>query len=418
MIQTLRKKFILTAMLAISILILSLLGTINGVNSYLSAKQNREWVENLIRSETTLPYPKPNKMPEPEKMFEVPFGRVKERDFRHVVNYFSIKVDSTGEVTNIDRTRSNTLTEEDALGIYKEAMQKNKLQGKIQGFYYDRGVNETDGSKVYIFLDTSLQIQSMWRILFLSLFLGGLCWLVMLLLVFLLSKKAIEPIAENIERQKQFVTDAGHEIKTPLAIILSNTEAMELYKGENKWSKNIKEQVAHLSDLTENLLALAKADEKGLDFPKEDVLLSAVVVNGLARFSETMTLKKIHLSKKIDMDVWAWGNEPFLQRLFSILLENAIKYTQENGEISVKLFVTHKYSILEITNTCVALPTCMPHKLFDRFYRGNTARTQKTGGFGIGLSAARSIVEIHGGKIESEYKDETHIVFRVKLPIT
>ena len=124
--------------------------------------------------------------------------------------------------------------------------------------------------KVVVFLDTSGDIYSYIRVLFLSAAIGIACWLFMLLFVILLSKQAIRPIAENIEKQKQFVTNAGHEIKTPIAIIQSNTEAMELYNGENKWSKNIKEQTVRLNELMKNLLTLARMDESSTNLMQSD----------------------------------------------------------------------------------------------------------------------------------------------------
>ena len=130
----------------------------------------------------------------------------------------------------------------------------------------------------------------------------------MLVLVILLSKKAIFPIAENIEKQKQFVTDAGHEIKTPLAIIMANTDAMELHNGENKWSRNIREQTIRLNGLMQNLLALAKMDEGGVKLPSSDILLSSLLEEILPSFYEPASLKEIIIQENIQPDIIVHGN--------------------------------------------------------------------------------------------------------------
>ena len=158
--------------------------------------------------------------------------------------------------------------------------------------------------------------------------LGLICWGFMLILVIILSKKAICPIAENIEKQKQFVTNAGHEIKTPLAIISANTEAMELYNGENKWTKNIKKQVDRLNGLMKNLLLLAKMEESKIVYQKFS--LSEMASEISESFFEPISLKNIAFETKIQPDIILNANSEHIRQLFSILLDNAVKYTDEN----------------------------------------------------------------------------------------
>jgi len=210
----------------------------------------------------------------------------------------------------------------------------------------------------------------------------------MLILVIFLSKKAIKPIAENIERQKQFVTDAGHEIKTPLAIILANTDALELHNGENKWSKNIRAQTIRLSGLMQNLLTLAKIDESNIDATKESFSLNEIIDRTSDMFQEMLIPKNLILQKYYSADVIICANKELITRLVSILLDNAVKYSPCDSIIQIELYKNDKTINLVVANKCDSLPDCPPEKLFDRFYRGDSARTQKGGGYGIGLSAA------------------------------
>ena len=162
---------------------------------------------------------------------------------------------------------------------------------------------------VLIFLDTSQDLLSSLRVLLLSAALGVLCWILMLLLVILLSKRAIRPFAENMQKQKQFVTNAGHEIKTPLAIILANTDAMELYNGENKWSRNIREQVNRLNGLMKNLLTLARMDEATLQITPTDFSFSALVQENADAFADPFALRRITMRSDIRPDLWLHADQ-------------------------------------------------------------------------------------------------------------
>lgn len=409
MIKRLQKKFIFSAMLAITILLVSLLGALNIGNAYVSKSQNEQIINSLLNSETMKQLPHTEKRP--MEFLSAPM----DENFKMASVYFTIRTDSSDNIISADVNRIANISEEDAKEIFNEVIHSESSEGKISSFRYKSAINEHDNSKVYLFLDTTRQTHDILRVLMLSSLIGFFCWMAMLLLVILLSKKAIRPVAENIERQKQFVTDAGHEIKTPLAIILSNTEAMELYNGENKWSKNIKEQVNRLNGLMQNLLTLAKSDENGFDDIKESVSLSELTETITDMFHENAKLKSICIEKNIEQNITCIVNKELFSRLISILMDNAVKYSNPNGKIEILLNQREKHIYLEISNTCDHLPQCPANRLFDRFYRADSARTQKNGGYGIGLSAAKSIVQLHKGTINAKYKNDNTIVFKVKI---
>ena len=266
MIRALQKKFVITSMTAISVLLLVLLGGINITNIVLSEKETSRTLGWITAQELgefpDKPFsgnkstaPDADKPPEPPS----PFGQ--ERNAKDAIlssNYFVVRTDLTGEVLSTDVTRVSTLSEEDAAALASAIWQAADTDGTSGRYKYSVRADEEKEEVVLIFLDTSQDLLSSLRVLLLSAALGVLCWILMLLLVILLSKRAIRPFAENMQKQKQFVTNAGHEIKTPLAIILANTDAMEIYNGENKWSRNIREQVNRLNGLMKNLLTLAR----------------------------------------------------------------------------------------------------------------------------------------------------------------
>ena len=407
MIKTLQKKFIVSAMLAITILLVILLSAINIGNIAISAAQSRQMLGMLLNEEIML-HP-PQKRNHPAGFLEAPM----DENSKMSAVYFTVRIDENGSVVRIDTGRIASITAEEAAQLCQKVMDEGAIQGKIQNFRYQRGVSERDHSMVYLFLDTSTQFRNIFLVLAFSLIAGTVCWTGMLFLVILISKKAIRPIAENMERQKQFVTDAGHELKTPLAIILANTEAMELYHGENKWSKNIREQTLRLNDLMQNLLMLAKAEESQERNSWGRIPFSSVVLETLQMFRESAELKELQINRQLESGVEIQASKEQIQRLLSILIDNAVKYSVPKGLIEICLWKKGKSVVFSIENTCEKLPGCPPEKLFDRFYRADTARTQQSGGYGIGLSAARTIADLYGGTIEASYESSNRIRFTV-----
>ena len=410
MTKTLQKKFITTAMLAITVLILVLLGAINGIYGLISGQQMERMLGMLVYNGGA-----------PSLQPELPGGvrpgfleQPIEEDTAMSARYFLIRYNSDGEAVQTDVSKIASVTETEAEKMAEKVRKSGSSEGRAKQFRYKIAQTHDGKGSVVIFLDTSSQTRNILMVLGISIFIGILCWSLMLLSVILLSKKAILPIAENIEKQKQFVTDAGHEIKTPLAIIMANTDAMELHNGENKWSRNIREQTVRLNGLMQNLLALAKMDEGAVKLPSSDILLSSLLEEILPAFYEPAALKEIIIEENIQPNIIMHGNRDSMSRLITILLDNAVKYTSKQGNIIIYLERKEGVITLSIKNTCDTLPEVDPEKLFDRFYRGDSARTQKSGGYGIGLSAARAIAEAQKGSITASY-EENQIRFTVEL---
>ena len=410
MIKTLQKKFIVTAMLAFTLLMLFLLGTINIINARSSSNQNKQLLQLLTENEAYSSMA--------DWFFNMRPGFLQppiNEDAAMSSVYFTVKCDLNGTITRLNLTHIASVDKDEAINLAAQAMKKQVATGKVGRFLFNRFYTSDLSNETIIFLDTSDEIYSVIRVLILSLILGIFCWGLMFILVVLLSKKAIRPIAENMERQKQFITDAGHEIKTPIAIISANTEAMELILGENKYSKNIKQQADRLTGLTQNLLTLAKLGEKGQSNRKEDVDFCSLLNETADMFSENAKQKNLYVSRNIDENVHIYAEKEHISRLVSILLDNAVKYSNEGGFIEICLKKDDKSVFLGIRNSCEQLPDCPEEKLFDRFYRADKARTQKSGGYGIGLSAAKAIAEVYSGDITAGYEGENVISFTVKM---
>lgn len=410
MIKTLQKKFTVTAMIAVTTLLLVLLGVINVVNAWSTFKQTDSLLHFLTESETSAmrqhPFDKRG-----GGFLAPPF----DEDTKMSAVYFTAQTDGTGEVVRVDTRRIATITEEEARTYAATVAAFEKSDGRIDRFRYRVTPLAEGEGKVLVFLDATDQGYSIVRIAALSLLAGLACWGAMLLLVVLLSKKAIRPIAENIERQKQFVTDAGHELKTPIAIILANTDALELHTGESKWSRNIREQTTRLTRLMQNLLTLARLEEPKKPTDIAEFSLSELLTDTLDMFREPMEQRGLTLSENVGANIAIRASREQITRLLSTLFDNAVRYADADTEVQVTLTGGDRTVLLQVQNKCSTLPNCPPEKLFDRFFRGDTVRNGSSGGYGIGLSAAKAIAEQNGGSIIAEYIGTDAICFTVKL---
>lgn len=413
MTKLLQRKFVFTAMTAVSILIVILLGTINIANIVMVRNETQKTLLMISKADGNFERIEPPR--DLNKMTDAKIRPKDERDKFLSSNFFIVKVNADREIIFTDVSRTSSVDEGLAQELALKVIDEASPSGKSGKYRYIVGNSRNMNETVVVFLDTSEEILSYARVLLLSTGIGLACWIFMLIIVSLLSKKAIRPIAENIEKQKQFVTNAGHEIKTPLAIILANTQAMELYNGENKWSKNISQQTLRLNDIMKNLLDLAKMDEGSEETEKSQFSLTALLNDSIGKFAEVMKLRGIVTKAEIDDDVVIKANEQQIIQLIDILLDNASKYTNENGTVSILLSKTDKHAKLIIKNTCDKLPDAPPQKLFDRFYRDDKARNQKSGGYGIGLSMAQSIVQANKASITAEYENQNLISFIVKI---
>ena len=370
MVKQLQKKFIVSAMLAVTILLVVLIGGINVFNYLTTSNDNDRLMEMLCYSfETSTKWnadttdntqppqsinstrqnttdatgnqndtgfvPQDNGTKPPDDKKNNGFGR-HDKNAVDSARYAAVAIDKNGNIIRTDVTHISSLTEEEATAITEALKNTASGTGTYNGFLYRISETKRAEGKVIILLDNGMQISSFFTVLFISAGAGIFGWLLMLLLVILLSKKTIAPVARSIEKQKQFVTNAGHEIKTPLAIILANTDAMELHNGENKWSRNIRAQTLRLSGLMQNLLMLAKMDESSTKLPMCSFDISTAAEDTVNAFIEPAALKGVMIEQDIQKGLQLNGNRDSIVQLMTVLLDNAVKYTESGGTISTK----------------------------------------------------------------------------------
>ena len=327
--------------------------------------------------------------------------------------YFTVTVDENGEVTDCDLDRIAAVDEETAEEYTQTAQQKNKTTG-FQGIYRYRVTETEDGAK-YVFLDCRREISNFRTVLVTTISVSLLGLAAVFVLVVIFSRMVFRPVEESIQKQKRFITDASHELKTPLTIIDANIEVMEMESGESQWTKSTRKQIQRLSGLVQQLVTLSRLDEeKGLE-EKCEFNLSEAVSECVQPYESLAQTREKNLTLNIEEDITYTGDERSIRQLAGILMDNAVKYSSENGNITLTLKKKGKKIFLEVYNDADDLPQGKLDVLFERFYRLDSSRNSGTGGSGIGLSVAKAIVQAHKGKITAENKNGRGLTITVIL---
>ena len=325
--------------------------------------------------------------------------------------HFTVFFDKDGNVSKTMMESIFSIPEGKAIDYAREAMNRGDARGWIYNYRYK--VFSTDMGCGVVLVDGSMNRSALMQSTMISAIVLLACAALVLILIFLLSKKAVKPIAESYEKQKQFVTDANHELKTPLTLILANLDIAEAELGKNEWLDDIRAEGHRMTELVNQLVALSRMDEEGQTMSITEVSFGKLVSDTVTEFEALAKDRGKTLAANVDKAVTYHGDEALLRRLVGILMDNAIKYCDLGGEIGVTLHRGRRV-VLTVENTYAAVNEIELHRLFDRFYRADKAR-KFTGGYGVGLSMAKAIVEKHKGEITAYKKDNTHIGFKVVL---
>ncbi len=325
--------------------------------------------------------------------------------------HFTVLFDKSGEVVRTNTDAIYSITEESAVAYAQEAADGGEARGWRDNYRYK--VFPTEQGRGVVFIDGSVSRASLWQSMTIALCVLLGCAALVLLLIALLSGRVVKPIAQSYEKQKQFVTDASHELKTPLTLILANLDIAEAELGKNEWLSDIRTEGRRMTKLVNQLVALSRMDEEAPPLCVAQLNVSEVLADVVSEFRHLAESGEKTLTAEIEPDVHLCADEALFRRLLSVLLDNAVKYCDDGGEILVRL-EKRRRTVLTVENTYAAVGEAELHRLFDRFYRADKAR-QYGGGYGIGLSMAKAIVERHRGEIVAYKKDATHIGFRVTL---
>lgn len=408
MLKKMRRRFILAAMTAFGMVMGILLAGINLVNYYRTTSMQDQMAEILLSREQRAFHRPEAPLP---PMTDIPGGGP-EAEF--TTRFFAAHCDRDGRILFLARDHISSIDEELARRYTEDVLSREKEKGYHGDYRYI--VKRDEMGITVLFLHAAGALQSMHRLFWVS-FGTGMCSLALVfLLVLLFSRYAIRPFAENIERQKRFVTDAGHELKTPITSIAASADVAVMEHEGDEWIENIRKQTVRLGKLVNDLVTLSRLDEE-LPFPDKTYFsLSDAAWEASEPFGALAKAEGKSYSQKIEENVILLGDKNSLQQLISILLDNGIKYSGEYGEIRMEIYRKRGKICIEVENTCELPRTLELNRLFDRFYRVDQSRSSGTGGTGIGLSMAQAIVQAHGGRIEARYMEEDKILIKSTFP--
>ncbi len=435
MVKKLRRKFVITATLSLLAILVVMIAVINLSNVFGIMREADGLLDILTVNDGHFPgqlgifdlpedfqeRQNPNGRVPIENRFDpnnpFTFGRLnntRSAEMPYQSRYFVVYIDSTGNVAATDMGHVAAITESDAINYATQVAQSKKDKGMLHSYRYQK-VSKDNGALLIVFLDMSSSLINIFKLLLRSLLVGAFALIAMFILVFIFSSRAVAPVVESLEKQKRFITDAGHELKTPLAVISANIDVLELETGKSEWTTSIRNQIKRMNSLVKNLLTLSRMDEERMHVVFSDFNLSETVKETATSFQTVAEAKNKKFQIDIEDGIHLTGDKNSLNQLASLLLDNAIKYSSENGSIHLMLS-KGKNILLEVSNTCDSISDGNLDRLFDRFYRADSSRSRDTGGYGIGLSVARAIATSHGGTIEATKDGDKLIRFVVTLP--
>lgn len=417
MIKKLHRKFILLATLAVCFIVVVALSFINGI-LYITM---REEIHSMLT------YISENGGSVTEQQRPSSQGWLNDGnwtddtpEFTYQTRYFSVLLDTDGTAKIINVNHIAAFTAKEAVNAAAAAVRTGEQEGYFKkdraSYAYYISENEA-GDYLVVILDCTRDLYAIKAFMKYSAILGLFCILLFICIITVLSKDAIRPFVQNMENQKRFITNASHELKTPVAIISANAEALELIQGKNEWTGNILAQVKRLSLLINDMVLLAKMGEGAAkEVICQDKELAPMTTSGAEGFEQMIKDQGKTLVLHIEKTVHAMVDTKLYGEIVSILLDNAVKYCDDKGTITVSLTPrkNNKGAILSVSNTYLAGKEVDYEKFFERFYRGDTSHNSKKAGYGIGLSMAKDMARLMKGKMDVTYQKDT-ITFSVIL---
>ena len=407
MLKKMRWRFIGSAMAAFAAVVLTLSCVVNLWNYFSMTRQQDTTLDRLLEVDSEA-----EEAPEGKDM--PPFASMERfsPEVPYMIRFFSVHLGTDGAVDRFNQDYIASVSEEEAERDAAAVLARGRGRGYEGGYRYL--VSQEGEGAVVLFLNSERELQTMKTLLWITLAIAAGCLGVVFLLVVLFSRRAIAPYLKNMEAQKQFITNASHELKTPLTAIATSADVLAMEYEGDEWVQNIQSQAGKLSKLITNLVTLSRLDEEDPFPAKSDFSLSEVLWELCEPFGPLAKAKGKSFTQEIDNDLNAVGDRTAIQQLFSILLDNALKYSPEGGKIFLTAKQNGKKAEVTVSNTVDMEEDRDLSRLFDRFYRADESHSGTVGGTGIGLSIAKATVQAHGGKISVKQMGDT-ICFQVVL---
>ena len=403
MFRKLRIQFIVVATVAVCLMLISVIVVLNASKYATSEKRINKILDLLSENNGVLPE---------EEVIEKILGKKTNPDIVFQYRYFSAEVDESNKVITMNTEHIATLSETDVIFYVKKILSGGKTYGSFattdgQKFAYKFNFNDIDGSKLIVVLDITRYSEDRADLIETSVFIffSNLVFFIIIFVVF--SGKVMMPFMENYRNQRAFITNASHELKTPIAIISANNDLGEMINGENEWTQSTREQIQRLTELINRLVVLARFEEQ-TNVVTANINFTDIVDKASKSFKSIAIKGGKNFESNIQNGIYISGDESAIYELVNILIDNANKYCDNGGTIGVRLSqqgLTFKKAKMVVYNTYKDGKNTDYSKFFERFYREDQSHNSSISGYGVGLSIARNITNRHKGKIHVTYKN-------------
>ena len=344
------------------------------------------------------------------------------RDFNHKFNpesprfqlstFYSVAVSYEGEILEIKNGMSGVHTDEELVSLTESIIKSGRNNGTENNLAFYK--TDKDGYTLVSFMDNTVINESATTLFRYTLIFGGVALVLFFFLSMYLAKRIVNPLEESYQKQKQFISDAGHELKTPVSVVSANAELLSREIGDNQWLQNIQYENERMGMLVGQLLDLARTENVAPQM--EHIDFSRLVAGEALPFESVAFEKGLNLNTNIASDIGVVGNSTQLKQIVSILLDNAIRHSKGGGEVWLTLTKEHGFAKLSVINKGDEIPAEHREQIFERFYRVDTARNGEDKHYGLGLAIAKAIATSHKGHIEAQCFNG-FVEFRVQIPV-
>lgn len=414
MLNRLRWRFVLVSMLSLFLVLLIFIAGIGLINYRILTREQDQLLMGIAQGGMRPPVPPQSGAENRPEGWRRPGGFVPAPEAQFTTRFFTVRIGSARTVSSSMLDYIASISKEEAQSYALSVYAAGRSFGYYQGFRYY--MYEEEGETVCVFLNCSAQLQFLRTLMAVSAAAASGLLLFVGVAVYFLSKRAIRPFSQSIEQQKRFITDASHEIKTPLTSISTSADLLSLECEDNEWVQNIQKQCSRLGRLVGDLVELARLDETKPFSDFSDFSLSEAAYEAAEPFAALAAAKGFVYAEHIADGLFLHGERAAIQRLLSILLDNAVKYCVQGGTIRLDVYAKKRGCRIDVFNSCKRLddPEHLS-RLFERFYRLDPSRAKESGGYGVGLSIAQGIVKAHGGSIRAKSESGNSILFRVEF---
>lgn len=409
-----RIKIVSAIMSVLVLLWVGTLGVIYGFSYFEMKNQNKQMLEThaemyvLNQASNEFPMYKPR----PDENHRFDHKVAPESPRFQLSTFYSVAISYDGEILEVKNEIPTVHTDETLKDLAQSIIKSGKSNGtknNLTFFKTDKG-----GYILVTFMDNTVINESAMTLFRYTLIFGGVSLILFFFLSVYLARRIVTPLEESYQKQKQFISDAGHELKTPVSVVSANAELLSREIGDNRWLQNIQYENERMGMLVGQLLELARTEN--VKPQMESIDFSRLVAGEALPFESVAFEKRIMLNTNITNGIVVEGNSAQLKQIVSILLDNAIRHSTEQGDVWVTLTKEHGFAKLSVINKGAEIPTEQREKIFERFYRVDTVRNGNDNHYGLGLAIAKAITVSHKGHIEMQCFNGL-VEFIVRIPV-